>query len=397
MAFEFQNILANHIPETSRVTPARKGKYDFAVAYPDPLSLPHTEILECLKEALEESGSELAVYPHPQGNTPLRQYIAEKIGRDRDINVSEDEIILGNGSGQPIDMICAVLLNPGDIAITDSFVYGGTLNTLRRHFADIRGVDSDEKGMDPEKLDAVIGEAIKSGRKPKFVYLIATFQNPQGWTIPEDRRKELLAVTQKHGVPILEDDCYADNRYDGDLPTSMANLDDTNSVMYVGSFSKTIAPGMSLGYMTAPKLILDRAMGVKSGRVSEFTAMAVEKYARKYLDSHIEEINSIQRTKRDAMLASLGENFGTSAEWSNPDGGLYIWVKLKEGSDIVALNQRSVSEIDVGFHPGTNYSPTGKTGQDHIRLCYGYNEPEDITEGISRLANFLHNEGVLDS
>ena len=140
MAFEFQNILANHIPETSRVTPARKGKYDFAVAYPDPVSLPHTEILECLKEALEESGSELAVYPHPQGNTPLRQYIAEKIGRDRDINVSEDEIILGNGSGQPIDMICAVLLNPGDIAITDSFVYGGTLNTLRRHFADIRAV-----------------------------------------------------------------------------------------------------------------------------------------------------------------------------------------------------------------------------------------------------------------
>ena len=149
--------------------------------------------------------------------------------------------------------------------------------------------------------------------------------------------------------------------------------------------------------MTGPKLILDRAMGVKSGRVSEFTAMAVENYARKYLDVHIEEINSIQRTKRDAMLAALGENFGTSAKWSNPDGGLYIWVKLKEGSDILALHQRSVSEIDVGFHPGTNYSPSGETGQDHIRLCYGYNEPEDISEGISRLADFLHREGVLDS
>ena len=124
----------------------------------------------------------------------------------------------------------------------------------------------------------------------------ASIKNPQIWTITQYTRKEILAVTQKHGVPILEDDCYADNRYDGDLPTSIANLDDTNSVMYVGSFSKTIAPGMSLGYMTGPKLILDRAMGVKSGRVSEFTAMAVEKYARKYLDAHIEEINSIQRT-----------------------------------------------------------------------------------------------------
>ena len=397
MTFDFGSMLANNLPKTTRVTPDRKGKYDFAVAYPDPVSLPHAEILECLKEALGKSGSELAVYPHPQGNTPLRQYVAEKIGRDREIYVSEDDIILGNGSGQTIDMICTVLLYPGDVAITDSFVYGGTLNTLRRHFADIRGVDSDEKGMDPEKLDVTISAAIKSGRKPKFVYLIATFQNPQGWTIPEERRKELLAVTQKHGVPILEDDCYADNRYDGDLPTSIVNLDDAGSVIYVGSFSKTIAPGMSLGYMTGPKLILDRAMGVKSGRVSEFTAMAVENYARKYLDVHIEEINSIQRTKRDAMLAALGENFGTSAKWSNPDGGLYIWVKLKEGSDILALHQRSVSEIDVGFHPGTNYSPSGTTGQDHIRLCYGYNEPEDISEGISRLADFLHREGVLDS
>ncbi|SVC14312.1 uncharacterized protein METZ01_LOCUS267166, partial [marine metagenome] len=270
MVFDFQNILATNVLETTRVTPAKKGKYDFAVAYPDPVSLPHAEILECLREALAESGSELAVYPHPQGNTPLRQYVAEKIGRDRDIQVTEDDIILGNGSGQPIDMICAVLLNPGDVVITDSFVYGGTLNTLRRHFTDIRGVASDESGMDPEALDKEIENAIKSGHKPKFVYLIPTFQNPQGWTIPESRRKELLAVTQKYGVPILEDDCYADNRYDGDLPTSILNLDDTNSVMYVGSFSKTIAPGMSLGYMTAPQLILDRAMGVKSGRVSEF-------------------------------------------------------------------------------------------------------------------------------
>jgi 2-aminoadipate transaminase len=396
MAFDFQNILATHVPETTRVTPAQKGKYDFAVTYPDPVSLPHAEILECLKEALSESGSELAVYPHPQGNTPLRQYVAEKIGRDRGIKVTENDIILGNGSGQPIDMICAVLLNPGDVVITDSFVYGGTLNTLRRHFTDIRGVASDESGMDPEALDREIEKAIQAGHKPKFVYLIPTFQNPQGWTIPESRRKELLTVTQKYGVPILEDDCYADNRYDGDLPTSILSLDDTSSVMYVGSFSKTIAPGMSLGYMTAPQLILDRAMGVKSGRVSEFTAMAVEKYARKYLDAHIEEINNIQRTKRDAMLSALGENFGTGAKWSDPAGGLYIWVKLKEGSDMVALNKRSVEEIDVGFHPGTNYSPDGALGKDHIRLCFGYNQPDEITEGISRLANFLSKEGALD-
>jgi 2-aminoadipate transaminase len=167
--------------------------------------------------------------------------------------------------------------------------------------------------------------------------------------------------------------------------------------MYVGSFSKIIAPGMSLGYMTAPDEVLNRAMTVKSGRVSEFTAMAVEKYARKYLDAHIEEINVIQRGKRDAMLSALGENFGTSAEWSDPDGGLYIWMKVKEGADLVSLCPKALEEIDVGFHPGVNYSTDGKSGGNYLRLCYGYNQPVEIAEGISRLAKFFEKEGVLDS
>ena len=198
-------------------------------------------------------------------------------------------------------------------------------------------------------------------------------------------------------MPILEDDCYADNRYGGDQVTSMYNMDDQNSVMYVGSFSKIIAPGMSLGYMTAPGEILDRAMMVKSGRISEFTAMAVEKYARKYLDAHVEKINNIQRVKRDAMLAALGENFGTGAEWSDPDGGLYIWMKLNDDADMVSLSSKALEEIDVGFHPGTNYSPDGVSGRNYIRLCYGYNKPEEIEEGIAKLGDFLAKEGALQS
>ncbi|MEC8890892.1 MAG: PLP-dependent aminotransferase family protein, partial [Chloroflexota bacterium] len=298
---------------------------------------------------------------------------------------------------QPIDMITSILVDPGDVVITDEWVYGGTLNTLRRHFADIRGVSSDEEGMDPEALDAAITKAVSEGKRPKYIYLIATFQNPQGFTITHSRRESILNVTHKHGVPILEDDCYADNRYSGAPVTSLYNLDDQDSVMYVGSFSKIIAPGMSLGYMTAPNAVLNRAMAVKSGRISEFTAMAVEKYARKYLDAHIEEINGIQRAKRDAMLSALGENFGTTAEWSDPDGGLYIWMKVKESADLVSLCPKALEEIDVGFHPGVNYSPDGKSGGNYLRLCYGYNEPEEIGEGITRLAEFFEKEGVLDS
>lgn len=389
MAFDFETMFADGIPQGGRQIPLRRGKYDFAVAYPDPVSFPKGEILECLSEALEESASDLAIYPHPQGNTPLREYVTEKLSRDRDIHVPVEDIVLGNGSGHPIDMICQVLVNPGDVVVTDQFVYGGTLNTLRRHGADIRWAKADEGGMDPEALDSVISVALNESKKLKFVYLIATFQNPQGFTLSEQRRNELLAVTRKYGVPILEDDCYADNRYDGENVTSIHNLDEGNNVMYVGSFSKVIAPGMSLGYMTAPAQVLDKVMGIRNSRISEFTAMAVERYARKYLDSHIETINNIQRTKRDAMLSALGENFGTSAKWSSPDGGLYIWMELDEDVDARRLNEKALEQIDVGFHPGTNYSPDGKSGKNYIRLCYGYNQPDEISEGIARLANFL--------
>ena len=395
MAVDFESMFAENLPEGTRIEPARRGKYDFAVAYPDPKSLPFDHMIECATEALREHGSDLAVYPHPQGNVYLREYVSEKIARDRQISVSADEIILGNGSNQLIEMICIVLVNPGDVVVTDSFVYGGTLNTLRMQFADIRGVESDELGMDPDGLESLLVEAISQSKKPKFVYLIPTFQNHQGWTMPGSRRQEILSITRKYGVPILEDDCYADNRYSGPPVTSFHHLDDGETVMYVGSFSKIIAPGMSLGYMTGPGRVIDKIMGIKQYRVSEFAAIVVEKYARKYLDAHIEEINAIQRKKRDSMLSSLGENFGSSAQWSNPDGGLYIWLNVDDGVDLLNLRDKALDQIDVGFHSGTTYSPDG-SGKNYIRLCYGYNQPSQIEEGISRLADFFSSEGVLD-
>lgn len=395
MGVDFESMFAENLPDGGRIEPAKRGKYDFAVAYPDPKSLPFDHLIECATEALIEHGSDLAVYPHQQGNTYLREYVAEKIARDRQIVVSADEIILGNGSNQVIEMICRVLVNPGDVVVTDSFVYGGTLNTLRMQFADIRGVESDAFGMDPDALDTTLTEATRQSKKPKFVYLIPTFQNPQGWTMTGSRREEILSITRKHGVPILEDDCYTDNRYDGSPVTSLHHLDDGESVMYVGSFSKIIAPGMSLGYMTAPVPVLDKIMGIKQYRVSEFAAIVVEKYARKYLDAHMEEINVVQRNKRDAMLSSLGENFGSSAQWSNPDGGLYIWLNVKDGVDLLNLRDKALEQIDVGFHSGTTYSPDG-SGKNYVRLCYGYNQPSEIEEGISRLAEFFSSEGALD-
>jgi 2-aminoadipate transaminase len=372
-----------------------RGKYDFAVAYPAPETLPLDGLLDSLGEALRQEGSDLAVYPHPQGYPPLREYVASKLARDRDIHVSPDEIVLADGSSQPIHMLVEALVDPGDVVLTEHFVYTGTLNTLSRFRADVRGVPCDEDGMLPGPLGDAIDEAAAEGKRPKLVYTIPTFQNPMGFTVPVERRRAILAVATAKGVPILEDDCYVDLRYEGDDVTSIHSLDDNGMVMYVGSFSKIIAPGMRMGYLTAPPQVMDKARAIKSGAgVNQFAALAIHRYAMTDLDDHIAEANGVLRVKRDAMLAALGENFGSAARWSRPDGALFVWLQMPEGADLVAARETAL-EADVGYLPGPAFAPDGVSGKNCARLCFGYNTPQEIHEGIARLAGVFEGLGMM--
>jgi DNA-binding transcriptional MocR family regulator len=187
-----------------------------------------------------------------------------------------------------------------------------------------------------------------------------------------------------------------DVRFEGyDVP-SLWSLDGTGRVMYVASFSKIIAPGLRLGYLVAPRELLQRALAAKSGgSVNTFAAFAVHRYATGQLSSHIEEINDIQRVKRDAMLAALDQHFDGAATWSRPQGGLFIWLKLPEGADVAALRDKILETDDVGYHPGNNFAPDGVSGKNCLRLCFGYNSPEEIQEGVARLAQAFRREGVL--
>jgi 2-aminoadipate transaminase len=210
------------------------------------------------------------------------------------------------------------------------------------------------------------------------------------------RRKALVRLAQSYGIPILEDDCYVDLRYEGHDVPSIYALDGTGHVMYVASFSKIIAPGMRLGYMTGPRPVLERALAAKSGgAVNTFAAFAVHRYATGQLHSHIEEIIDIQREKRDAMLAALAEHFGDGATWSQPQGGLYLWVKLPAGADVAAVRDKILATDDVGYLAGTNFAADGVSGRNMMRLCYGYCTPAQIGEGIARLARALRREGML--
>jgi 2-aminoadipate transaminase len=303
-------------------------------------------------------------------------------------------MVLTSGSGEAIGILIQALTDPGDVVLVEEFVYLGTLNQMRRYGADVVGVKCDDDGIIPEALDSVITEQTGKGKRVKYLYTIPQFQNPLGWTMSLERRKQVLDVTGKHGIPIFEDDCYADLRFEGEDVTSFHSLDDTGRVVYAGSFSKIIAPGMRMGYLVAPKPVIARAWSFKSGgAVSQFTALTIAELMKGGLNQHIEVQNRALAAKRDAMVAALGENFGGSVTWTVPQGGLYIWVKFPEGTDLAAV-QEEIFHEGVSYYNGSQFSPTGE-GSNYVRLCFGHPSIETIRDGIAELARILDSKKVL--
>ena len=280
--------------------------------------------------------------------------------------------------------------------LTEEFLYLGTLRSLRRYKANVVGVKCDEDGIIPEDLDATIERLKGEGRKVKYLYTIPTFQNPLGWTMTLERRRKVLEVTRQHGVPVFEDDCYIDLRFEGEgrglLPLAGTT---PGQVIYVGSFSKTIAPGMRMGYLVAPPEVISRAWAFKmGGAVNHFAALTIAEYMNHGdLEGHVREQNESLRIKRDAMLASLGENFGDAAMWTKPEGGLYVWLTLPEGTDLDAVQEQAFQE-GVGYYSGVPFSPEGR-GHNSARLCFGYPTPEENYEGVAELARILERHGVI--
>lgn len=396
LKFNYDELFADDLPDAPPRGATVQGKYDFGVAYPAPETLPLNDLVEALKDGLDDEGRDLAVYPHPQGYPPLREYVASRLFKTRGIRVSPDQIVLADGSSQPIHMVAEVLFNPRDVVFADHFVYSGTLATFSRFGADVRGIECDDWGMIPDVLAESIASVKAEGKQPKLIYTIPTFQNPLGFTIPVGRRKEILNIATSTGIPVMEDDCYVDLRYEGNDVPSIHSLDENGMVIYVGSFSKIVAPGMRMGYMTAPTQLLDKARLVKSGGgVNQFTALAIHRYAIRDLDKHIEDANGLLRIKRDAMLAALGENFGAVAKWSQPEGALFIWLEMPEGADLDAASAKAL-EADVSYLPGPKFSPDGVSGKNCARLCFGYNTPAEIHEGIARLAKVFEDMGMMD-
>ena len=398
-AFDYTGLIAKGVAHLGgwrpAAAPVRAPDYDFAIAHLDPDSIPLEGLQEALGRALREhGGKELAFYPHAQGLPALRELIAEKLHSRQGMRVDPDQIVLTSGSGQAIGLFTQLLTDPGDTLLTEEFTYSGTLNIMRRFGARIVGVGLDEEGMRPDALDETIGRLTREGRKPKLIYTIPTFQNPTGADMGPQRRQDVLAVAQKHGVPIFEDDCYVDLRFEGDASPAIHSYDDTGMVLYSGSFSKTLAPGVRLGWLVAPPELIPRINALHYGLpTAQFAALATLYYVRDHGEEHVAELSHVFKSKRDTMLGAVGEAMGSAVVASRPSGGLFLWLRMREGVDTVALLEKA-RERGVVYGTGAQFSAGGEAN-NYLRLAFGHHTHQEIRDGIALLGRVFDEAGAL--
>lgn len=358
--------------------------YNFGAGNPDPGSFPAQELAEASARVLARDGDKLVLYPDQRGHEPLREIGAVRFARTHGAEMSVDNMALTTGSMQAISLVCQAFLKPGDTIITEEYSYSGSINCFRKFEANMVGIPVDDEGMNTDALEERLKELDRRGTLPKFVYSIGTNQNPTGTMMPVHRREKLLQLTQRYGIPVIDDDCYADLLFGVPAPTSLYAMD-PQSVIYIGSFSKIMGPGMRLGYFAANDEWLQRILYWKiDGGTNSFAAFVAAEYLKDHLWDHIDEINDVVKSKLDVVVEQLDANTDAFIEHSNPKGGLFIWIKLPEDADpnriLELANERGVRYgTGKAFHSG---------GQDihYLRIAFGYASHDDFREGIPLLA-----------
>ena len=384
---DYESLFASTTPpKPDAVNPlAQQFKYDFAIAFADGETFPGDDLVEALQSGLGEEGDKLAIYPHPQGHAGMRQLVAENLGKNRGMKVGAEDVTLTAGSMQALVLLTELFVDPGDTVLTDEFIYNGTIRVMRRFQANIVEVGGDDQAMRPDLLEEKIVELKAAGERIKYIYTVPTFQNPTGLDMGAERRAAILEVGRRHGIPIFEDDCYAELRFEGEATPAIHSMDDGGSVMYCGSASKIIGPGMRLGWIVAPPEITERVGTLQQGATpSQFSILAAYNYLKKHRDLHVAGMVELYKSRKDVMLAAIRENFGPGVECSNPPGGMFLWLRFPEGTDVMPVLEKA-KEQGIRFGAGPIFSPSGK-GRNYLRLAFAHQDEGTIREGIAKLA-----------
>ena len=364
-------------------------KYNFIGGHSDPDLVPMNEFIESAANVFKGDPRNIAMYNFeggPQGILSLRNFLVSKLSAERGIDITSEEILITSGSGQAIELINEILLDEGDTVIVESFTFSGALSYLRRRGVNFVGVDLDENGIQMDQLENILADLKVKGIRPKYIYTIPTLQNPTGTVMTMERRHRLLDLSEEYGVPIFEDECYADLIFEGEYEKAIKGLDDSNRVLHIGSFSKSLGPGLRLGYVVASWDVMSRLISRKTDAgTGVMDQMIVGDYFSKHYDEHIQDMRGALKRKCNVLSAALREHFGPLVDFDEPRGGMYLWVKLPPGIDSRDLVQTALEE-GIAYNPGPDWSANPDAAANYIRLCFALPSENEIWEGIEKLA-----------
>jgi 2-aminoadipate transaminase len=371
--FAYSHLFAKDLPPPA---PRWTGfpKYNFIGGHNDPVRIPAAALADAATAVLRRRGADLALYNFdgPQGYLGLRQLVVDKLAQRPAIKCTTDDVLITSGSGQAIDLVNGLLLERGDTVILEEFTYGGALTKLKRLGVNVIGAPLDDEGLTIDGLARIIEDLGRKGIRPKYVYTIPTVQNPTGSILPRERREALLALTRKHGIPVFEDECYADLTWDGAGSPSLYAMD-PQQVIHIGSFSKTLAPSLRLGYAVAVPEVMSRLVACKREADSGTGAldqMVVAEYFSQNFTEHVGGLTQTLHDKLDTMVEAVEREFGTAVEkvWK-PKGGIFLWLKLPDRIDVTQL-VAPATRAGIAFNPGPEWSCNPGVSKSHLRLCY---------------------------
>ena len=393
----------------------RSDIISLAGGLPDTSTFPPELYAKLMAHVAAESTARALQYGPTEGMAGTVECIVEVMAAEGTI-VDPSEVIVTTGGQQVIDLVCKTLIDPGDVIVAEAPTYPGAVPTFSAYQADVEQIEIDGEGMPIDALERTLDRLQEQGRRPKFIYTIPNFQNPGGVTMSLQRRRRLVEVARERELLVLEDNPYGLLRYEGEALPTLYSLDAetvgrggaSDLVIYLGTFSKIISPGLRLGWAVAPRPVLEKLNLGKQGAdlcSSPVTQMFVAAYFKERAEdgspgwrTYVETLKNLYRRRRDVMLESLEEHFGESGHWTHPQGGLFIWATLDERIDTTDLLALARKNEGVAFVPGRAAFMDGRSGASAMRLNFAGVPDDDIREGIRRIGNAVRTQlGLLGS
>jgi DNA-binding transcriptional MocR family regulator len=359
---------------------------------PNLSAIPMDMMAGIVEKLIREHGQEALQYGSGQGHPQLREQICDVMALEG-IKANPDDVLVTTGSQQALDLISRIFIDPGDVVLVEAPSYVGALGTFAQYEASVVHVEMDQNGLIPEALRQAIKTLRYQGRRIKFLYLIPNYQNPAGVLLPADRRTEILDICRTEKIFIVEDNPYGLLGFDRPSPNAM-RAEDSENVIYLGSFSKTIVPGFRIGWALVPQSLKEKLVIASESSIlcpSNFSQMAIASYlANQPWREQIASFCALYKVRRDAMLSALDAYFPKAATWTKPAGGFYVWVTLPPEIDTKAMVPRAIA-AKVAYVPGTAFFADG-FGSWSLRLSYCYPTPERITQGVMALSKVVEQE-----